>query len=169
MQQVSQICTFHLYSCINFLYLNQFYFHNVNTGPSDEELWERKLSIDSVTELLKELDITRESSCLPHSRETALVLHEETCKKQKALYMKDGSIIPYPDEKKYHTKVQLDEESTRVWKLLMVSIDSEGVDGLDEDKQKWWEEERKMFHERANTFISRMRLVQGIVSFFFWF
>lgn len=81
-------------------------------------------------------------------------------------YRRDGSIIPYPDAKKHQPKVQLDDETTRVWKLLMVSIDSEGIDGSDEDKQKWWEEERKVFHGRANSFIARMRLVQGIMSCF---
>uniref|UniRef100_A0A1J3E7K8 Protein ROS1 n=1 Tax=Noccaea caerulescens TaxID=107243 RepID=A0A1J3E7K8_NOCCA len=59
-----------------------------------------------------------------------------------------------------------------MWNLLMVSIDSDidsqGADGLDEDKQKWWEDERKMLHERANSFITRMRLVQGDRRFSPW-
>ncbi|CAA7060559.1 unnamed protein product [Microthlaspi erraticum] len=136
---------------------------------SDEELWERKLSVDSVTKFFKELDIRRDNPCLAHSMETALTLHEEACKKQKALYTKDdGSIIPFPDEKKHQPKVELDEESIRVWNLLMVSIDSEGVDGLDEDKQRWWEEERRRLHERTNSFITRMRLVQGDRRFSPW-
>jgi hypothetical protein len=49
-----------------------------------------------------------------------------------------------------------------VWKLLLLDINHEGVDGTDEDKAKWWEEERNVFRGRAESFIARMHLVQGI-------
>jgi hypothetical protein len=58
-------------------------------------------------------------------------------------------------------KVNLDEETNRVWKLLLENINSEGIDGTDEDKVKWWEEERRVFHGRADTFIALMHLAQG--------
>jgi len=45
---------------------------------------------------------------------------------------------------KKHTqvKVNLDEETYKVWKLLMLDINSDGVDGTDEDNAKRWENEQ---------------------------
>lgn len=43
----------------------------------------------------------------------------------------------------------------------MGNINSDGIDGTDEEKIKWWEEERKVFRGRADSFIARMHLVQG--------
>lgn len=40
----------------------------------------------------------------------------------------------------------------------------EGGEGLEEtnkEKEKWWENERKVFHGRVDSFIARMHLVQG--------
>ena len=83
-----------------------------------------------------------------------------------AIYKKDGVVVPYkglfdPTKKRHQSKVNLDEETNRVWKLLLENINSEGIDGTDEDKVKWWEEERRVFRGRADTFIARMHLVQG--------
>jgi hypothetical protein len=58
-------------------------------------------------------------------------------------------------------KFNVDDETNRVWKLLLENINSEGIDGTDEDKVKWWEEERRVFRGRADTFIALMHLVQG--------
>lgn len=78
------------------------------------------------------------------------------------LYTSVDTIVPYEATKrKLRAKVALDEETTRVWKLLLDNINSEGVDGLDEEKIKWWEEERTVFQGRADSFIARMHLVQG--------
>ncbi|KAI3797618.1 hypothetical protein L1987_32878 [Smallanthus sonchifolius] len=63
--------------------------------------------------------------------------------------------------RKPRPKVDLDDETSRVWRLLLEDINSEGVDGTDEDKTKWWEEERNVFSGRAASFIARMHLVQG--------
>lgn len=115
------------------------------------------MTIDAITKLFEELDINKESSCLPHNRETALILYKKA-------YAEQQAIVKY--SKKQKPKVQLDPETSRVWKLLMLSIDSDGVDGSDEEKRKWWEEERNMFHGRANSFIARMRVVQGTIYCF---
>lgn len=75
-----------------------------------------------------------------------------------------GAIVPSTRVKKprrERAKVNIDNETDRVWKLLMDNIDSEGVDGSDEKKAKWWEEERNVFRGRADSFIARMHLVQG--------
>lgn len=128
-----------------------------NAGTSLADIWERSLTIDAITKLFEELDINKEGLCLPHNRETALILYKKSYEEQKA-------IVKY--SKKQKPKVQLDPETSRVWKLLMSSIDCDGVDGSDEEKRKWWEEERNMFHGRANSFIARMRVVQGIIYCF---
>lgn len=83
------------------------------------------------------------------------------------LYQRNRSIIPYEGSysgvniRMPRPKVDLDDETSRVWRLLLEDINSEGVDGTDVDKTKWWEEERNVFSGRAATFIARMHLVQG--------
>uniref|UniRef100_A0A0E0DS62 Demeter RRM-fold domain-containing protein n=1 Tax=Oryza meridionalis TaxID=40149 RepID=A0A0E0DS62_9ORYZ len=42
------------------------------------------------------------------------------------------------------------------------------VDGTDVDKERWWKQEREVFQGRANSFIARMRLVQGDRRFSPW-
>ncbi|VAH21568.1 unnamed protein product [Triticum turgidum subsp. durum] len=58
-------------------------------------------------------------------------------------------------------KVDLDFETTRVWNLLMGKATDEPVDGNDVEKERWWQQEREVFQGRANSFVQRMRLVQG--------
>nr|7YHQ_A Chain A, Sex-determining region Y protein,DNA glycosylase/AP lyase ROS1 [synthetic construct] len=81
-----------------------------------------------------------------------------------------GAIVPVTPVKKPRPrpKVDLDDETDRVWKLLLENINSEGVDGSDEQKAKWWEEERNVFRGRADSFIARMHLVQGDRRFTPW-
>jgi hypothetical protein len=91
-----------------------------------------------------------------------------------------GVIIPYErplqlvKKQRPRAKVELDFETTRVWNLLM-GKESE-PDGTDLEKERWWQQEREVFQGRANSFIARMRLVQGIehlyypeISFPFWY
>lgn len=80
--------------------------------------------------------------------------------KQNALVPFQGSFDPIKKQRP-RPKVDLDEETDRVWKLLLLDINHDGVDGTDEEKAKWWEEERKVFRGRADSFIARMHLVQG--------
>lgn len=90
-----------------------------------------------------------------------LEINETAGQKENAivLYKGDGAIIPYGIKKqKARPKVDLDSETERVWKLLM---GAEAVAQPDESKAKWWEEERKVFRGRADSFIARMHLVQG--------
>nr|XP_043614167.1 DNA glycosylase/AP lyase ROS1-like [Erigeron canadensis] len=84
------------------------------------------------------------------------------------VFQRDGTLVPYIKKRKTRPKVDLDDETTRVWKLLLENINSEGIDGTDEAKEKWWEEERKVFRGRAESFISRMHLVQGDRRFSKW-
>ncbi|XP_061340229.1 protein ROS1A-like [Gastrolobium bilobum] len=126
-----------------------------------EEIWKNIHTVDALTEQFRHLDIYGEG------RE--LVLHG-----QNALVHENGTIIPFegpfdPIKKlQQRPKVDLDEETNRVWKLLMLDINSHGIDGTDEDKAKWWEEERNVFRGRADSFIARMHLVQGDRRFSQW-
>lgn len=101
---------------------------------------------------MKNLDINKEESQALYDDQKALVL-----------YRREGTIIPFDPIKRRRPrpKVELDEETNRVWRLLLQDINSEGIDGTDEEKTKWWEGEREVFRGRADSFIARMRLVQG--------
>ncbi|KAJ7974951.1 transcriptional activator DEMETER [Quillaja saponaria] len=88
-------------------------------------------------------------------------------------YKGNGSIVPYEGfefikKRKPRPKVDLDPETDRIWKLLMGKEGSEGLEGNDKEKEKWWEEERKIFRGRADSFIARMHLVQGDRRFSRW-
>ncbi|XP_076904571.1 DNA glycosylase/AP lyase ROS1-like isoform X2 [Bidens hawaiensis] len=86
------------------------------------------------------------------------------------LYQHSKSLVPFEDEKimKTRPKVDLDDETSRVWRLLLEDINSEGIDGTDEDNTKFWEEERSVFSGRAASFIARMHLIQGDRRFSRW-
>lgn len=79
----------------------------------------------------------------------------------------EGQMVPYEGlfngikKKQLRPKVNLDAETDRVWKLLMGIQNNDGVEGTTQDKEKWWEEERKVFRGRADSFIARMHLIQG--------
>eukprot|EP00257_Ricinus_communis_P022239 XP_015581912.1 transcriptional activator DEMETER isoform X1 [Ricinus communis] len=88
-------------------------------------------------------------------------------------YKGDGALIPYDGfeiikKRKPRPKVDLDPETERVWKLLMWKEGGEGLEGTDQEKKQWWEEERRVFGGRADSFIARMHLVQGDRRFSKW-
>ncbi|KAG4395252.1 hypothetical protein GLYMA_20G188300v4 [Glycine max] len=94
---------------------------------------------------------------------------------QKALvpYNGDRSVVPYQEfellkKHKPRPKVDLDAETERTWKLLMGKGGSEGLEGTDKEKEKWWDEERNVFHGRVDSFIARMHLIQGDRRFSKW-
>ena len=123
---------------------------------------------DELTEQFRHLNINRETTELVLHGQNALVPYNQQNQKHKGLAHGYGTIIPYEGsfdpirKQRPRPKVDLDEETNRVWKLLMLDINSHGIDGMDEDKAKWWEEERNVFRGRADSFIARMHLVQGI-------
>ncbi|XP_010552933.1 PREDICTED: transcriptional activator DEMETER-like isoform X2 [Tarenaya hassleriana] len=85
------------------------------------------------------------------------------------LYRGDGAVIPYEIKKrKPRPKVDLDEETTRIWDLLMGKGGNEGEQQMDKEKEKWWEEERRVLRGRVDSFIARMHLVQGDRRFSPW-
>lgn len=86
-----------------------------------------------------------------------LVVHNQNA------HGKDGqqkAVIVYK-KRKQPPKVDIDQETMRVWKLLMASRDEDVEEERDEEKEKWWEEQRNIFRGRVDSFISRMHLVQG--------
>ncbi|KAI3522791.1 hypothetical protein L1887_00841 [Cichorium endivia] len=85
-------------------------------------------------------------------------------------YKGDNVIVPFEPIKKRkpRPKVDLDPETDRLWRLLMGKEGSEANETLDKDKEKWWENERKVFRGRADSFIARMHLVQGDRRFSRW-
>ncbi|GAB2235841.1 hypothetical protein Drorol1_Dr00026282 [Drosera rotundifolia] len=140
-------------------------------------------TVDSITHRLDGLDLNRESSNISWAEENALVpyhadgrIQASFGQRQNSLvpYRKDGTMVPFEGtfnpmkKRRERAKVDLDDETTKVWKLLLENIDNEGIDGTDEDKAKWWEEERRVFHGRVDSFIARMRLVQGDRRFSPW-
>lgn len=128
-------------------------------GLSPDEIWRQLHSIEAITEQLRALDINREYS------ETALVPYSMKSQGNEIILFRGGAgaIVPLTPVKKRRARprVDLDNETDRVWKLLMENINSDGIDGSDEQKAKWWEEERNVFRGRADSFIARMHLVQG--------
>ncbi|CAK7343374.1 unnamed protein product [Dovyalis caffra] len=155
---------------------NQNKFSAKSLGAHPEEIWKQMFSVDSIIEQLKQLDIKRENNDIAFKQQNALVHYHIANDMQNALvlYKKDGTIVPYHGsfgsirKRRPRPKVDLDQETNRVWKLLMGNINSEGIDGTDEEKAKWWEEERTVFGGRANSFIARMHLVQGDRRFSPW-
>ncbi|KAJ0836993.1 putative DNA-(apurinic or apyrimidinic site) lyase [Helianthus annuus] len=119
--------------------------------------------IDALVEQFKQLHINGHTFVRGYHEKNALVV-----------YQQDRSVVPYAGvfnpmkKKKQRPKVDLDDETNRVWMLLLENINSEGIDGTDEDKAKWWEEERRVFRGRADSFIARMHLVQGDRRFSQW-
>ncbi|KAL7170375.1 hypothetical protein ACSBR2_035275 [Camellia fascicularis] len=133
-------------------------------------------TIDAIVDYLKCLDINQESKQLTYQEQGAIVPYNLRFEKKNALilYKRDGRVVPFKGsfglvrKWRQRPKVDLDEETNRVWKLLLENINSEGIDGTDEEKAKWWEEERRVFRGRANSFIARMHLVQGDRRFSPW-
>ncbi|KAI3758235.1 hypothetical protein L6452_05788 [Arctium lappa] len=101
-----------------------------------------------------------------------LSIYDNNEKRQNALvpYRGNNAIIPFEPIKKRkpRPKVDLDPETDRLWRLLMGKEGSETTETLDKDKEKWWEDERRVFRGRADSFIARMHLVQGDRRFSRW-
>lgn len=145
-------------------------FHKpLNAGASHEVTWKQMFSIDAIVEQFKHLNINRESSNVSLLQHNAVVPYSMQNQEHNALvlYKRDGTVVPFEGwfdpikKRRPRPKVDLDEETNRVWKLLLENINSQGIDGTDEEKAKWWEEERRVFRGRADSFIARMHLVQG--------
>ncbi|XP_050380354.1 protein ROS1C isoform X2 [Argentina anserina] len=155
------------------LYNNQ-PFVSGSSGVPPELASTQILSVDAITDQLKCLNLNRESSKFAYQGYNVVYNTQMQENTALVLYRRDDTVVPFNGafdpikKRKPRPKVDLDEETDKVWKLLMDNINSEGVDGTDEQKAKWWEEERSVFQGRADSFIARMHLVQGDRRFSPW-
>ncbi|MCE2055099.1 hypothetical protein HAX54_041984 [Datura stramonium] len=153
------------------MYTHQHFTKNAR-GSLPALTWRGMSLIDEIAERLRHLDLNRESS--QNQGQHGIITYHTKLQRESSLvlYQRDGSIVPFGSslvrKRKPRPKVDVDDETDRVWKLLLQDINSEGIDGTDEDKAKWWEEERRVFNSRADSFIARMRLVQGDRRFSPW-
>lgn len=116
----------------------------------------KSTSIEEITYRMECLHLNERSNDMDGKEQNAVVPYKGA-----------GTLVSYErsDFVKKHKprpKVDLDPETERVWKLLMWKEGCEDVEGIDEVKRKWWEEERRVFRGRADSFIARMHLVQGM-------
>ncbi|XP_051130258.1 transcriptional activator DEMETER-like [Andrographis paniculata] len=145
-------------------------------GPSLALTWKCMPSADSIMAQLNRLDLNAESIQWLSQNHNIFTENRTHYQEKHALvpYQRYGAIVPHDgsfDEvrrRQPKPKVDLDDETTRVWKLLLENINSEGIDGTDDENTKRWEEERRVFNGRADSFIARMRLVQGDRHFSPW-
>ncbi|KAL6133549.1 hypothetical protein ACLB2K_065784 [Fragaria x ananassa] len=155
------------------LYKNQ-PFVSGSSGVPPEVACTQILSVDAIIDQLKCLNINRESSKFAYHGYNVVYNTQKQENNALVLYRRDGTVVPFEGafdpikKRRPRPKVDLDEETDKVWKLLMDNINSEGVNGTDEQKAKWWEEERRVFQGRADSFIARMHLVQGDRRFSPW-
>ncbi|PWA45968.1 DNA glycosylase [Artemisia annua] len=126
---------------------------NEETSDTDEGLISvDKETIEILTRKLASLDIDyrcKELMVLENNVSGALV---------KRAYKK----------RKFTPKVDLDNESLRVWTLLMENDGSEPVEEMDEQREEWWETQRNIFRGRVDSFIAKMHLIQGNRRFSPW-
>ncbi|KAJ0101959.1 hypothetical protein Patl1_05948 [Pistacia atlantica] len=138
-------------------------------GLPNEQIY--PITMDEIIRKFKGLSLNGASSHVPEQVQNAIVPYKQDG--TIVPYKQDGTIVPYEGfdfmkKRKPRPKVDLDPETNRIWNLLMGKEGSEGLEGMDKEKEKWWEEERKVFQGRAESFIARMHLVQGDRRFSKW-
>ncbi|XP_024970561.1 protein ROS1-like isoform X2 [Cynara cardunculus var. scolymus] len=152
-------------------YHNHWFLKNY-TGFHPSLRWRNPYDIDALINQFESMSLNNR---MVEQDQHALVPYSTRYREKNALvlYKQDKSVVPFEGSyqlrrRKPRPKVDLDDETSRVWRLLLEDINSKGIDGTDEDKEKWWEEERNVFSGRAASFIARMHLVQGDRRFSRW-
>ncbi|TKY69302.1 ROS1 protein [Spatholobus suberectus] len=84
--------------------------------------------------------------------------------KKLVVYKESRELVPYK-RSSLDVDVLLDEETSRVWNLLK---DEKGHEENDKMKQKYWENIRKMYRFKVESFIDHMHLIQGDRRFLPW-
>ncbi|GJU65689.1 transcriptional activator DEMETER [Tanacetum coccineum] len=80
--------------------------------------------------------------------------------------VEDAITAPVENEQpKVTANVDLDSKSLSVWKMLMANGGSEPVD---KDNDDWWQEQGKIFGRRMDSFLEKLRVVQGNMRFSPW-
>ncbi|PON34206.1 DNA glycosylase [Parasponia andersonii] len=129
-------------------------------GPKKKQI--HLTPVDEVIHKFQSLNLNGSSKGLQQPDQNALVL-----------YKGNRAVVPYEGfefikKRKPRPKVDLDPDTNRIWNLLMGKEGIEDLEGTDPKKEKWWEEERKVFSGRVDSFIARMHLVQGDRRFSRW-
>ncbi|CAA2959958.1 ROS1-like isoform X1 [Olea europaea subsp. europaea] len=145
-------------------------------GSPLAKTWMCRSPVDSLIEQCNRLDLNAVSSLDAAIEHNTVMAYNMNYEEQYALvpYQRSEALVPFDSSfylgkrRRPRPKVDLDDETNRVWKLLLENINSEGIDGTDEENEKWWEEERRVFRGRADSFIARMHLVQGDRRFSPW-
>ncbi|RCV06460.1 hypothetical protein SETIT_1G164200v2 [Setaria italica] len=124
------------------------------TAPSVDPL-------DGIIQKIKLLSINRADDIVAEVPQNALVPYEGEF----------GALVAFEGKAKKsrsRAKVNIDPVTTMMWNLLMGPDMGDGAEGLDKDKEKWLDEERRVFKGRVDSFIARMHLVQGDRRFSRW-
>ncbi|XP_055830723.1 transcriptional activator DEMETER [Solanum dulcamara] len=134
--------------------------HAVSVDTSLQGTQRHAVSVDIITQLLERLVISDSKKNAARVEQKALVP-----------YKGSGTIIPYEGfdlikRRKPRPRVDLDPETNRLWNVLMGKEGS--AETMDKDNEKWWEDERKVVRGRVDSFVARMRLVQGDRRFSAW-
>ncbi|KAK1400253.1 hypothetical protein POM88_010116 [Heracleum sosnowskyi] len=95
-------------------------------------------SVDALVERLRHLDINAERSQVAYPNAWAHSYNSAKYQEQHTIvvYQRDGTLVHFK-KRKSRSRVELDDETTRVWKLLLQDINSEGINGTDEEKEIW--------------------------------
>lgn len=110
--------------------------------------------LDGIIQKIKLLSIDRPDEIVAEVPKNALVPYEGEF----------GALVAFVGKAKKsrpRAKVNIDPVTTMMWNLLMGPDMGDGAEGLDKDKEKWLDEERRVFKGRVDSFIARMHLVQG--------
>ncbi|CAL5021913.1 unnamed protein product [Urochloa decumbens] len=117
--------------------------------------------VDGIVQKIKLLNINRADEVVAEVPQNALVPYEGEF----------GALVAFEGKAKKsrsRAKVNIDPVTTMMWNLLMGPDMGDGAEGLDKDKEKWLDEERRVFKGRVDSFIARMHLVQGDRRFSRW-
>ncbi|KAJ1263278.1 hypothetical protein BS78_09G171100 [Paspalum vaginatum] len=117
--------------------------------------------VEVIIQKIKLLSINRSDEIVAEVPKNALVPYEGEF----------GALVAFEGKAKKsrsRAKVNIDPVTAMMWNLLMGPDMGDDAEGLDKDKEKWLDEERRVFRGRVDSFIARMHLVQGDRRFSRW-
>ncbi|KAK4774617.1 hypothetical protein SAY86_009552 [Trapa natans] len=142
-------------------------FEQLNHSPREESKKSSQIDLVSMMGTLVPVELRRKRSSRRNSPQVVTKKKEEGAL---VPYKWQGTIVPFEGKKpkQQRAKVDLDPYTNKMWNFLMGKEIDEGLEENSEKNEKWWENEREVFQGRVNSFIARMRLVQGDRHFSPW-